>query len=175
MYNAITRSIEPELVAACRRYGLDIVVYNPLAGGLFSGKYRLDSIPTEGRYSDVDREVGGMYRQRYFKESTFEALRIVQEAAEKHSLSLLEVALRWLVHHSALQMGQRGNDGVIIGVSSQAQLEQNLTELERGPLPNDVVAALGEAWLVCKASAASYIHGELRYDYDTEKALQTLS
>lgn len=29
MYNAITRGIEPELIPACRRYGLDIVVYNP--------------------------------------------------------------------------------------------------------------------------------------------------
>ena len=35
MYNAITRGIEAELVPACRRYGIDIVIYNPIAGGLF--------------------------------------------------------------------------------------------------------------------------------------------
>lgn len=41
MYNAITRSLEQELIPACKRYGLDVVVYNPLAGGIFSGAYTL--------------------------------------------------------------------------------------------------------------------------------------
>lgn len=70
MYNAITRTIEPDLIAACRRYGLDIVVYNPIAGGLFSGKHTslsTGSIPNEGRYSNVDSEVGDLYRKRYLK------------------------------------------------------------------------------------------------------------
>ncbi|KAF2160174.1 hypothetical protein M409DRAFT_70681 [Zasmidium cellare ATCC 36951] len=174
MYNAITRSIEPELVAACRRYGLDIVVYNPIAGGLFSGKYKLDAIPSEGRYSDVDKEVGGMYRDRYFKDSTFDALRVVQDAATKHDLTLLEIAFRWLTNHSALNIKDGGNDGVVIGVSSQAQLEQNLRNLEKGPLPQDLVDALNRAWMICKATAASYVHGELKYEYDTEEALAQL-
>ncbi|KAJ6095192.1 hypothetical protein N7467_002705 [Penicillium canescens] len=52
MYNAITRSIETELVHACRRYGLEIVIYNPLAGGIFSGKYKAKDVPADGRYSD---------------------------------------------------------------------------------------------------------------------------
>jgi aryl-alcohol dehydrogenase-like predicted oxidoreductase len=39
MYNAITRSLEQELIPACKRYGLDVVIYNPLAGGIFSGAY----------------------------------------------------------------------------------------------------------------------------------------
>ena len=53
MYNAITRSIEAELIPACRRYGLDIVVYNPVAGGLFSGKYKTDEVPQDGRFSEA--------------------------------------------------------------------------------------------------------------------------
>lgn len=175
MYNAIARNIEPDLVAACRRYGLDIVVYNPISGGLFSGKYSLDKIPADGRYSNVDGEVGGMYRQRYFKDSTFKALRIVQPIAEKHGLTLLEVAFRWLTNHSALNIKDGGNDGVIIGVSSQMQLEQNLRDLKKGPLPEDVLQALEEAWIACKATAASYVHGALVYDYDTQAALSALS
>lgn len=50
MYNAITRSLEYELIPACKKYGLDVVVYNPIAGGLFSGKYKTKDIPSEGRY-----------------------------------------------------------------------------------------------------------------------------
>ena len=49
---SITRSIEAELIPACRRYGLDIVVYNPVAGGLFSGKYSTTDVPEDGRFSE---------------------------------------------------------------------------------------------------------------------------
>ncbi|EAQ85656.1 hypothetical protein CHGG_06909 [Chaetomium globosum CBS 148.51] len=90
MYNAITRSIEPELVPACRRYGLDLVVYNPLAGGLFSGKIKSrDLVPDEGRYSD-NAVSGKMYRERYFRDTTFRALRVVEGAVEKAGLSMIE-------------------------------------------------------------------------------------
>jgi aflatoxin B1 aldehyde reductase len=49
-----------------------------------------------------------------------------------------------------------GNDGVIIGVSSFPQLEGNLSDLEKGPLPEEVVQALDEAWMIAKASAPVY-------------------
>ncbi|KAF2735583.1 aflatoxin B1 aldehyde reductase member 2 [Polyplosphaeria fusca] len=157
MYNAITRSIEPELIPACRKYGIDVVVYNPLAGGLFSGKIKSADVPAEGRFSDTSTRMGNMYRERYFKDATFEALRIVEPVAEKHGLTLLEIALRWVVHHSELKTRVKGgNDGVIIGVSSFAQLEGNLRDLEKGALPEDVVRALDEAWGVAKGTTQAY-------------------
>ncbi|KAK3307841.1 NADP-dependent oxidoreductase domain-containing protein [Chaetomium strumarium] len=170
MYNAITRSIEPELVPACRRYGLDIVVYNPLAGGLFSGKIRSkDMVPAEGRYSDKVA-MGRLYRDRYFRDSTFRALQTVERAVEKAGLTMIETALRWVVHHSALKVTD-GNDGVIVGVSSVQQLDQNLTDLEKGPLPEEVVKALDEAWALSKVDTVVYWHKELEYTYDTREAL----
>ncbi|KAL2263129.1 hypothetical protein VTK26DRAFT_8099 [Humicola hyalothermophila] len=178
MYNAVTRNIEPELIPACRRYGLDIVVYNPLAGGLLSGKIKSkDMVPAEGRYSDTSH-TGRMYRDRYFKESTFQALRRVEKAVEEAGLTMVETALRWVVHHSALRVagvkkdgGEGGNDGVIIGVSSREQLDANLTDLEKGPLPEGVVKALDEAWLISKAESTHYWHHEVKYKYDTREAL----
>lgn len=171
MYNCITRNIEPELFVACRRYGLDIVVYNPIAGGLFSGKVKSkDLVPESGRFSDVSSAQGGNYRDRYFRESTFKALQLVERATEKHGLSMIETALRWTVHHSKLKI-KDGNDGILIGISSVAQLEDNLTNLEKGPLPEEVVAALDEAWQVSKADSTEYWHGDLTYSYDTQKAL----
>lgn len=170
MYNCITRGIEAELVPACRRYGIDIVVYNPVAGGLFSGKFKsADMVPAEGRFSDTARS-GKLYRGRYFKHSTFKALRIIEAAVDKAGLTMIETVLRWTVHHSALKVTD-GNDGIIIGVSSAAQLEANLTNLEKGPLPDELVKALDEAWMVCKAEAPNYWHGELKYSYDTREAL----
>ncbi|KAI9889481.1 MAG: Aflatoxin B1 aldehyde reductase member 2 [Vezdaea aestivalis] len=170
MYNAITRNIESELIVACRRYGLDIVVYNPLAGGIFSGKYKSAELPQEGRYSDTNGTMGGVYRKRYFREATFDALHVVEPVVKKHNLTLLETAFRWLMHHSQLKI-QDGNDGVIIGVSSVAQLQSNLKDLEKGPLPDEVVKALDQGWLIAKAESPVYWHLDLEYTYDTKQAL----
>lgn len=166
------RSIETELIHACRRYGIDVVVYNPLAGGLFSGKIKSkDIIPDEGRFS-TNHASGKRYRDRYFKEETFKALQIIETAAAKHNLTLPEVALRWTAHHSLLkfQPGE-GNDGVLIGVSNFDQLKSNIADLEKGPLPQDVVDALDEAWLVSKPTTANYWHLDLKYTYNTQAAL----
>lgn len=176
MYNAITRGLDAELIPALRRYGIDLVVYNPIAGGLFSGKIKSkDFVPADGRFSD-NAKMGKNYRGRYFKDSTFEALQTIETALDKHpGLSMIETALRWTVHHSALKVGgvdgSGGNDGIIIGASSIAQLTENLDVLEKGPLPEDVVAALDKAWMVAKADAPNYWHKDLVYTYDTKEAL----
>lgn len=170
MYNAITRSIEAELIPACRRYGLDVVIYNPVAGGLLTGKIKTKDTPAEGRFSDSTTSLGAMYRKRYFKDDTFNALALLEPVAEKQGLTLLEIAYRWLVHHSALNI-KDGNDGIIMGVSNLAQMEANLKEVEKGPLPEEVLKALDEAWLLTKASTTNYWHLDLKYTYDTRKAL----
>jgi len=170
MYNAITRSLEHELIPACKRYGLDVVVYNPIAGGLFSGKYKAKDIPTDGRFSDAVGKMGEMYRKRYFKDSTFEALAIIEPIVEKHGLTMVETALRWVVNHSALNI-KDGNDGVIIGVSNLEQLDQNLKDCEKGPLPEEVLQALDKAWKVSQPDTPNYWHLDLKYTYDTRKAL----
>lgn len=170
MYNCITRNIEPELFTACKRYGLDIVIYNPIAGGLFSGKIKsTEMVPESGRFSDSANS-GVLYRNRYFRESTFKALQVVEAAVEKSGLTMIETALRWTVHHSGLRI-KDGNDGILLGISSVAQLENNLDNLEKGPLPNELVQALDEAWKISKADSANYWHGNLKYDYNVHEAL----
>lgn len=157
------RSIESELIPCCRKYGLSIVIYNPLAGGLFSGKYNaqdLASVPSEGRYSDTASNIGKMYRDRYFKPETIESLHLISAVAQKHNLTLLEIALRWCVHHSMLSgmaTNRGGNsDGVIIGVSGLEQLRGNLRDLEAGPLPEEVVTVLDQAWAISRANTPTY-------------------
>lgn len=173
VYNVLTRTIEDELIPACRRYGLDIVVYNPLAGGLLSGRITSKAVvPDEGRFSGPAGSFGAIYRGRYFKESTFQALQMMEEAVERHGdgLTMTEVALRWLVHHSALKT-KDGNDGIIIGVSSLDHLRSNLDYLEQGPLPESLVDVLNEAWRITKADAVKYWHFDLQYQYDTREEL----
>lgn len=153
----IARDIESELVPCCRKFGMDIVVYNPLAGGLFSGKIKsADLAPTDGRFSD-SYKYGKLYRDRFLNKANMEALKIAEDATQKHNLTLLETAMRWVIHHSAMKTRAKGgNDGVVVGVSNFQQLQGNLKDFEKGPLPEDVVAALDRAWLVAKATAAPY-------------------
>ncbi|EHK22980.1 uncharacterized protein TRIVIDRAFT_60202 [Trichoderma virens Gv29-8] len=171
MYNAITRSIEAELIPCCRRYGMDIVIYNPLAGGIFSGKYQSAAVvPEDGRYSNKNT-TGATYRKRYLNDVVLDALKVIQVTAEANNLSLVEVAFRWLLHHSQLKLGAAGNDGLLIGVSSYDQLKSNLELVKQGPLPDDVIQALDAAWMGVKPVAANYWHLDLAYTYDTEAAL----
>lgn len=153
----IARDIESELVPCCRKFGMDIVVYNPLAGGLFSGKIKsADLAPTDGRFSD-SYKYGKLYRDRFLNKANMEALKIAEDATQKHNLTLLETAMRWVIHHSALKTRAKGgNDGVVVGVSNFEQLQGNLKDFEKGPLPEDVVEALDRAWMVAKATAAPY-------------------
>ncbi|KAI1795943.1 Aldo/keto reductase [Ganoderma leucocontextum] len=157
MYNAVTREIEAELVPCCRKFGLRLVVYNPLAGGFFAGKIPSSDAdaPSGGRF-DPSSNMGSMYRARYLKHGYFDTLNYLQPIAAKHQLRLTEIALRWVQHHSVLTP----QDGVILGASSVAQLEQNLQDSEKlgekGPLPEDVVKALDEARLIVGASAPTY-------------------
>ena len=160
MYNCLTRSIEEELIPCCRKYGIDIMVYNVLAGGVLSGRYKSKEVPDDGgRYSDSDPVVGAAYRARYFKDTNFEALTLIRPVIEQHGLSLIEVAYRWCLYHSKLRVGgvaNEGNDGIVIGVSSLEQMEANLMALDGGRLPEDVVRALDLGWEITKADCASY-------------------
>ena len=127
MYNGITRAIEVELVPVCRKWGIDIVAYNPIGGGLFSGKYKPNEIPKVGRFSDVSENFsddlarqGKLYRERYLQQQQHDAIAHLDPVVRSHGLTLIETALRWCLHHSALRMDR--SDGIIIGCSSEQQL-----------------------------------------------------
>jgi len=153
MYNALQRSIEPELIPCLRNYGIRLVVYNPLAGGLFSGKITsVDKVPTEGRFAENGGSFSKMYRERYVRQGYLDALQDVKAVADKHGLRLTEVALRWCQHHSLLSP----SDGVILGASSAQQLEDNCTDSAKGPLPEDVLEALNLGWAKIGGSAPLY-------------------
>ncbi|KAH0832879.1 Aldo keto reductase [Lanmaoa asiatica] len=155
MYNAVTREIEPELVPCCRKYGIRLVIYNPLAGGLFAGKVTAveDQAPEGGRF-DPSSTMGKMYRARYLREGYFKALELLKDVAEKHNLRLTEIALRWCQYHSILGVG----DGVILGASSAAQLKQNCEDSAKGPLPQEVVDVLDEACRIVKAHESTPLY-----------------
>ncbi|XP_025237352.1 aflatoxin B1 aldehyde reductase member 3 isoform X2 [Theropithecus gelada] len=159
MYNAITRQVETELFPCLRHFGLRFYAYNPLAGGLLTGRYKYED---KDRKQPVSRFFGNqwaeLYRNRYWKENHFEGIALVEKALQAAygagAPSMTSATLRWMYHHSQLQ-GAHG-DAVILGMSSLEQLEQNLAAAEEGPLKPAVVDAFNQAWNLVAYECANY-------------------
>ncbi|KAM4582432.1 aflatoxin B1 aldehyde reductase member 3 [Fundulus diaphanus] len=149
MYNATTRQVETELLPCLRYYRMRFYAYNPLAGGLLTGKYHYedkDGSQPAGRF--FGNNWAAAYRDRYWKQSHFQAIDLVLKALEtaygSEKPTLTSAAMRWMYHHSQLK-GDHG-DGVIVGMSNMEQLQQNLAAAEEGPLDQGVVDAFKAAW-----------------------------
>ncbi|XP_030661286.1 aflatoxin B1 aldehyde reductase member 2 isoform X2 [Nomascus leucogenys] len=159
MYNATTRQVETELFPCLRHFGLRFYAYNPLAGGLLTGKYKYedkDGKQPMGRF--FGNSWAETYRNRFWKEHHFEAIALVEKALQAvygaSAPSMTSAALRWMYHHSQLQ-GAHG-DAVILGMSSLEQLEQNLAAMEDGPLEPAVVDAFNQAWHLVAHECPNY-------------------
>lgn len=97
-----------------------------------------------------------LHHRRYWNDTYFSALEALRPVAEKHNLTLAEIALRYIMHHSLLK--REHGDAVIIGASSTRHLEQNLNDFEKGPLAREVVQAVDRAWEIVKPQAPAYHH-----------------
>jgi aflatoxin B1 aldehyde reductase len=162
MYNAVTREVERELLPCLRALGMRFYAYNPLAGGLLTGKYtraKLEST-TEGRF----RLGNELYRGRYLHPAQLDASEAFAKAAADAGIAPSHAALRWLRHHSALRASN--GDGVIVGASRPDHLDDNLAGLEEGPLPPAVLAAADEGWegVRCAGCVPSYERGTSKYN-----------
>ncbi|KAF9921268.1 hypothetical protein FBU30_008726 [Linnemannia zychae] len=140
-YNPIARNIAVELLPCLRHFGMSFYAYNPISGGMLSGKYKFDYVPEGSRY-DPNTTLGKMVREMYWNKTNFEAVEQLTIVAKENNLTLLEATLRWMRHHSDL----KAQDGILIGSSKVEQLEECLTELEKGPLPDTMVQAFDDAW-----------------------------
>ncbi|KAK4952048.1 hypothetical protein LTR10_009968 [Elasticomyces elasticus] len=116
----------------------------PSGGGIFSGKVSMNSIDApDGRFSH-NTPVGKFMSSAYLRDELLAASRKVQAAAQKHGISGQAVALRWVLHHSALR-AELG-DGLVVGFSSLEQLGENLKILDQGPLPQELVEVVDGVW-----------------------------
>ena len=150
IYNPLTRKAEVELNACLNHFGMRFYAYNPLAGGLLTGRYaRFEDAPTDGRFTHRPN-----YRGRYWKKSYFDAVDVIRTAAEKAGITTIEAVYRWLAYHSMLD-DARG-DAIIIGASKLNHLLDNMETLKKGPLPEEVLEAFREAWALTKGDSPEY-------------------
>jgi len=117
-YNLITRGIEDEFLPLCTNEGVGVCVYNPLAGGMLTGKHDLSKPPAEGtRFSN--QKMGKMYSERYWVESNFKAVARIKELTQQHNRRMAQFALAWILNNRSIT-------SVICGSNSIKQLEENI-------------------------------------------------
>jgi aryl-alcohol dehydrogenase-like predicted oxidoreductase len=135
MYNVLTRGIEDEYLAFCKRFNVAVVSYNPLAGGLLSGKQSKQRGPIPGTRFDGNK----IYLDRYWHDDYFAAVEELAGIARAAGKTLVELAFQWV-------LGQAQVDSIILGASRLEQLEENLKACQGGTLDESTLARCDAVW-----------------------------
>lgn len=112
-YNLLFREIERELLPLAREEGLGVIPYNPLAGGLLTGKHKLGT-PTPGTRFTLGT-AAERYQDRYWHERQFRSVEALQRVADQSGHSLTTLALAWVLDNPDIT-------APIIGASRPDQL-----------------------------------------------------
>lgn len=131
-YNLLSRDPEREALPACAAGGVGVLAFQPLAGGILTGRYEHDAGPEPGsRYA-----VRETYRARYWKPDVFEAVDRLRDLANKTGRTPGELAIGWLLSRPAV-------NAVLVGAERPEEVVQNLAAANR-PLDGDEIEAVEE-------------------------------
>jgi aryl-alcohol dehydrogenase (NADP+) len=145
-YNLLFRTFERDLLPLCAEESIAVIPYNPLAGGLLTGKHNSKAAPPEGSRFQLGT-AGARYQERYWHAQQFEAIEALRKIAEDAAMSLATMAIRWVISNPAIT-------APIIGASRPEQLVDSLAAAEQGPLPDDLkktLDAVTVAWRMVDA------------------------
>ena len=135
-YNLLFRTFERDLLPMCEEEGVAVIPYNPLAGGLLTGKHQSKDAPPEGSRFTLGR-AGSMYQARYWHERQFETVEALRTLAAEAGMSLATLAVAWVMANPAVT-------APIIGASHPGQLADSLAAAEAGGLNADLKAKLDD-------------------------------
>ncbi|HWD53345.1 MAG TPA: aldo/keto reductase [Acidimicrobiales bacterium] len=121
-YNLLFRQIERELLPLCAEEGLGVIPFNPIAGGLLSGKHSPSSPPEDGTRFTIGN-AGAMYKQRYWHDREFATVEELRKIAEREGVSLVTLSVAWVLANPAVT-------APIIGASRPEQLDDSLAAAE---------------------------------------------
>ena len=145
MYNVLARGIEQEYIPFCREYGVGIVAYNPLAGGLLTGKHGRGNPPAAGTRFDGNK----MYQDRYWHPAYFDAQDEIAAVAAGAGMSTTALAFRWLLTQTAV-------DCVLLGATRMEQLEENFAACAGPALEKAVLRACDKIWEKLRGISPTY-------------------
>jgi aryl-alcohol dehydrogenase-like predicted oxidoreductase len=117
-YNLLFRQMERELFPLCADEGLAVIPYNPIAGGLLSGKHRRDAGPTAGTRFTLGT-AARRYQERYWHEREFDTIEALRGLAAEAGRSLVQLAVAWVLANPVVT-------APIVGASRPEQLDDLL-------------------------------------------------
>src|ERR1700729_659393 len=117
-YNLLFRQIEREMLPFCAEDGVGVISYNPIAGGLLSGKHNRTTAPPAGSRFTLGN-AGPMYQDRYWHEREFETVEAVRKLADQAGVPLVTLSVAWVLANKAIT-------APIIGASRPEQLDASL-------------------------------------------------
>jgi aryl-alcohol dehydrogenase (NADP+) len=117
-YNLLFRQIEREMLPFCEEDGVGVISYNPIAGGLLSGKHNQSAAPPEGSRFMLGN-AGPMYQDRYWHKREFETVEAVRKLADQAGVPLVTLSVAWVLANKAIT-------APIIGASRPQQLDASL-------------------------------------------------
>ena len=122
-YNLLFRQIERELLPLCHEDGIGVIPYNPLAGGLLSGKHRRETGPTAGTRFTLGT-AAERYQDRYWHAREFDTIEALRPLAAEAGMPLARLAIAWMLAEPAIT-------APIVGASRPDQLDDVLAAPEK--------------------------------------------
>jgi len=117
-YNLLFRQIERELLPLCEEEGLAVIPYNPLAGGLLTGKHKRAAPPPEGSRFTLGT-AGKMYSERYWQEREFATVDAFVDLAKAAGVEPATLAVAWVLAHPSVT-------SPLVGASRPEQLKASI-------------------------------------------------
>jgi aryl-alcohol dehydrogenase-like predicted oxidoreductase len=121
-YNLLFRQIEREMLPFCLEEGVGVIPYNPIAGGLLSGKHSRSGSPPEGTRFTLGT-AGAAYQDRYWHDPEFDTVEELRQLAGQAGVSLVTLSVAWVMANKAVT-------APIIGASRPEQLDASLAAAE---------------------------------------------
>lgn len=137
-YNLLFREIERELLPLCAEEGIGVIPYNPLAGGLLTGKHNPETGPEEGSRFTLGT-AAQRYQERYWHGRMFETVEQLRPIAAEAGMSLAQMAVAWVMANPVIT-------APIIGASRPEQLADTLAAAQ-APLPPELKQRLDDLTL----------------------------
>ena len=137
-YNLLFRMIEDELLPLCKAHGVGVISYNPLAGGMLTGRYAGARALQDGSRFTLAHGRGEMYRKRYWNDEVHAQVEHLADVAGRHGRSLTHMALAWVLAQPILT-------SAIVGASRPDQLRDSLGAVGV-ILSDDERAACDDVW-----------------------------
>ncbi len=145
IYNVLLRQLDVEYFAFTRRHPIHTTVFNPLAGGLLSGKHHFEEAPRKGsRFDD-----NAFYQRRYWTRGMFERVDQLRAVAAAEGMTLVQLAYAWTASRPDV-------DSILVGPATVAQLDDAVDAVGR-PLSAGALARIDELWREWSGTDTSYV------------------